>query len=292
MTLNLTSCQRIYKSKMFKTLFLLSTLSLALNCGRLLQSQEITTQAFANNLGDKKLTQVEANVRADTEESHAAGYTQGSDASRSDTVIHGQLSDGDALAGTETTTSAKGLGLSQTQNETFSREEAQPSEMLGELNEFLDSFAGDQDKYIRSINGVATDGANTDAGAIQKIFNEEDSTRKSSMADGTAQYGAGVAGQLSATRYNGKESTVRDDVSATGEDLRVAVKENLWLEDGDIKNAGAGFANSGGVNPAAASSGSGALDGDGVISGVSNALAEENLAKARSYVVSNPPRSN
>ena len=277
---------------MLKTLCLLSTLSLALNCGRLLQTQDLTTQAFANNLGDKKLTQVEANIRADTEESHAAGYTQGSDASQSDTVIHGQLSNGDALAGTETTTGARGIGLSQTQNETFSREVAATSEANDELDDFLDSFAGDQDKYIRSINGVATDGANTDAGAIQKIFNEEDSTRKSSMADGNAQYGAGVAGQLSATKYNGKKGTVRDDVSATGEDLRVAVKENLWLEDGDLKNAGLGVSKAGGPNPAAASSGSGALDGNGVLSGVSNALAEEDLAKARSFVVANPEENN
>lgn len=277
---------------MFKTLLIFSSLALALNCGRLLQTQELTTQAFANNLGDKKLTQVESNVRADTEESRAAGYTQGSLASNSKTVIHGQLSNGDALAGTETTTSAQGLGLSQTQNETFSREQAAPSQVMDELDSFLGSFAADQDKYIRSINGVATDGADTGAGAIQKIFNEGDSTRKASSADGIAKFGAGVAGQLSAAKYNGKKSTVRDDVSATGENLRVAVAENLWMKDGEIKNTGAGFSDAGGANPAVASSGSGALDGDGVISGVSNAVAEENKAKARSYVVANPPRNN
>ena len=271
---------------MLRTLFVLSSLTLCLSGYRLLRSQEITTQAFANNLGDQKLTQVEANVRADTEESHSAGYTQGSDASESNTVIHGQLDKGDALAGTETTTEGKGNATSQTQNETFSREDPDPSEALEELNNFLDSF-GDE-KYIRSINGVATDGATTNAGAIQKIFNEEDSTRKASGADGNAKFGAGVAGQISATRYNGKDATIRDDVSATGQDLRVAVRENLWLEDGDIKNAGAGFSDSAGPNNAAASSGSGVLDADGVISGVSDAKAEEDKAKARTYVVMNP----
>jgi hypothetical protein len=273
---------------MLRTLLVLSTLTISLNCFRLLQTQELTTQAFANNFENEKLTQVEANIRSDTEESHAAGYTMGSEASNSKTLIHGQLKDGDALAGTETTTSGKGTGLSQTQNETFSREVPNASGVMDELKNFLDSFG--EDKYIRSINGVATDGANTKAGAIQKMFNEEDSTRKASGADGTADYGAGVAGQLSATRYNGKDATVRDDVSATGENLRVAVRENLWLEDGDIKNAGAGFADSGGPNNAAASSGSGALDGDGVLSGVSTADAEGDKAKARSYVVANPPR--
>lgn len=273
---------------MFKTLFLFSSLALSLSCGRLLQSQEITTQAFANNLGDQKLTQVEANVRSDTEESHSAGYTQGSVASKSHTLMHGQLSGGDALAGSETTTAGLGLGLSQTQNETFSREKENASEALGELKNFLDSFG--EDKYHRSINGVATDGASTNAGAIQKMFNEPGSTRKASRAQGTAKWGAGVAGQLSATRYNGKDNTIRDDVSATGQDLRVAVGENLWLENGEIKNAGAGFSDAGGPNPAAASSGSGVLDGDGVINGVSKAEAKENKAKARSYVTSNPDR--
>ena len=273
---------------MLRTLLMLSTLSIALNGFRLLQTQELTTQAFANNFENEKLSQVEANIRSDTEESHSAGYTQGSEASNSKTVIHGQLNDGDALAGSETTTSGKGTGISQTQNETFSREKPNPSEVMDELKDFLDSFG--EDKYIRSINGVATDGANTSAGAIQKMFNEEDSTRKASGADGKAEYGAGVAGQLSATRYNGKDATVRDDVSATGENLRVAVRENLWLEDGDIKNAGAGFSDSEGPNNAAASSGSGALDGDGVLSGVSTADAEGEKAKARSYVVANPPR--
>ena len=47
-------------------------------------------------------------------------------------------------------------GLSQTQNETFSREQPDPSEVMDELKNFLDSFG--EDKYIRSINGVATDG--------------------------------------------------------------------------------------------------------------------------------------
>ena len=275
---------------MFKTLFVLSSLAVCLTSFRLLQTQELTTQAFANNLGDQKLTQVEANVRSDTEESHSAGYTQGSISSNSDTIIHGQLDQGDALAGTETTTAGKGVGLSQTQNETFSREVAQATGAVDELKNFLDSFG--EDKYIRSINGVATDGANTNAGAIQKMFNEHDSTRKASGAQGTADYGAGVAGQLSATRYNGKDATVRDDVSATGENLRVAVRENLWLEDGDIKNAGAGFADSAGPNNAAASSASTVLDGDGVINGVSNAESTEDKAKARSYAVTNPPRDH
>ena len=273
---------------MYRTLLIFSTLYLSLSCGRLLQSQEVTTQAFANNLGDQKLTQVEANVRSDTEESHAAGFTQGTVASKSKTLMHGQLSDGDALAGSETVTEGKGTGLSQTQNETFSREKAVASGALGELNDFLDKFG--EDKYHRSINGVATDGATTNAGAIQKMFNEPGSTRKASRAQGTAKWGAGVAGQLSATRYNGKDATIRDDVSATGQDLRVAVAENLWLEDGEIKNAGAGFSDAGGPNPASAASGAGVLDGDGVISGVSNALAEENKAKARAYVTTNPDR--
>lgn len=273
---------------MFKTLFVLSCLSVCLPAYRLLQTQELSTQAFANNLGDQKLTQVEANVRSDTEESHSAGYTQGSVSSNSDTLMHGQIDQGDALAGSETTTAGRGIGLSQTQNETFSREVPKASDAVDELKAFLDSF-GD-DKYIRSINGVATDGATTKAGTIQKMFNEKDSTRKASGAEGTAEYGAGVAGQLSATRYNGKDATVRDDVSATGEKLRVAVRENLWLEDGDIKNAGAGFADSGGPNNAAASSASTVLDGDGVISGVSNAESTEDKAKARSYAVTNPPR--
>jgi len=273
---------------MHKTLLILSTLALSLSCGRLLQSQEVTTQAFANNLGDQKLTQVEANVRSDTEESHAAGYSSGTVASRSDSLMHGQLSDGDALAGTETTTGGLGESLSQTQNETFSREEAVASDALGELKDFLDNFG--EDKYHRSINGVATDGATTNAGTIQKMFNEPGSTRKASRAEGTAKWGAGVAGQLSATRYNGKDATIRDDVSATGQDLRVAVGENLWLEDGEIRNAGAAFSDAGGPDPAAAASGSGVLDGDGVINGVSNALAEEDKAKARAYVVANPDR--
>jgi hypothetical protein len=274
---------------MHKIILTLSLMVASLSCARLLQSQEVSTQAFANNLGDNKLTQVEANVRSDTEESHAAGYTQGTDSSRSKTIMHGQISGGDALAGTETVTRGKGIGLSQTQNETFSREKAVASGAMDELKNFLDKF-GD-DKYHRSINGVATDGANTDSGAIQKIFNEPGSTRKASRAIGTAKWGAGVAGQLSATRYNGKDATVRDDVSATGQDLRVAVAENLWLENGEIKNAGAGFSDAGGPNPASAASGAGVLDGEGVINGVSTAEAEEDKAKARAYVVANPPRN-
>lgn len=273
---------------MFKTLFAFSLLALSLRGFRLLQTQELTTQAFANNFEDQKVTQVEANVRSDTEESHSAGYTMGSLGSKSDTVMHGQIDQGDALAGSETTTAGLGEGLSQTQNETFSREEPLAGGAVTELKDFLDSFG--EEKYIRSINGVATDGANTKAGAVQKMFNEPGSTRKASGADGTADYGAGVAGQLSATRYNGKDATVRDDVSATGENLRVAVRENLWLEDGDIKNAGAGFADSQGPNNAVASSASSVLEGDGVISGVSRSEALDDRAKARSYATANPPR--
>lgn len=273
---------------MFKTLFFLSSLAITMNCGRLLQTQQMDTQAFANNFGDQMVTQVESNVRADTEESYAAGYSQGTNGSYSDTVLHAQLLDGDALAGTETVTNTRGIGLSQTQNETFSREVAAPSDVMDELDSFLDSFG--KDKYVRSINGVATDGAETAAGAIQKIFNEKDSTRKASSADGIAKYGAGVAGQISAARYNGQDSTVRDNVSATGEDLRVAVAENLWMEDGDLKNAGAGFSDAGGANPAVASSGAGALEGNGILSGVSTSEAFEDKAKARSFVVANPPR--
>lgn len=271
---------------MFKNLVLLSTLALSLTCYRLLQSQELTTQGFANNLGLQKLTQVEANIRSDTEESHSAGFNQSTDSSNSDTVIHGQLLNGDALAGTETISRGSGMGLSQTQNETFSREQALVGNAKDELSAFLDKF-GD-DKYHRSINGTAADGYQTTSGAIQKIFNEEDSTRKSSGAESTARYGAGVAGQLSATRYAGDDATLRNDTSATGENVRVAVRENLWLEDGKIKNAGAAFADSEGPNPTSASSGAGVLDGDGTLNGNTRAEAVEDRAKSRSYVTANP----
>ncbi|MEL6750444.1 MAG: hypothetical protein AAFO09_09215, partial [Pseudomonadota bacterium] len=84
------------------------------------QSQELDTQGFANNLGHQRLTQVEANVRSDTEESHSAGFNQSDISSNSNTLLHGQIDCcGDALAGTETTTGGRGQGLSQTQNETL-----------------------------------------------------------------------------------------------------------------------------------------------------------------------------
>jgi len=276
---------------MIRSLVLICLCALSLSAGRLLQSQELTSQAFANNFGDKFVTQVEGNVRADTEESHAAGYNMSNLTSNSDSLLHGQLNRGDALAGSETISRGTGLGLTQTQNETFSRENAQVSGVLDELNSFLDSFAGDKDKYIRSINGVATDGANTTAGAIQKIFNEQGSTRRSGRTNGTAQYGAGVAGQLTAIKYGDKKYTNRNDVSATGENLRVATVENNWLEAGEIQGAGAGFSDSAGPNPASASSGSAALEGDGVISGRSRSEARPDVAKARTYTTSNPPRN-
>ena len=274
---------------MIKTLILCSTLALSLTCGRLLQSQELTTQAFANNFGDQKLTQVEGNIRSFREESHSAGFNQSTDSSNADTLIHGQIDNGDALAGTETIARGTGEGLSQTQNESFSREDELVGDAKKELNAFLDKFSNGEDKYYRGINGSATDGYKTDAGAIRKIFNEApDSTRMSAGAQGTAEYGAGVAGQLSATRYAGKDNTIRDDASATGQNLRVAVRENLQLEDQKIKNAGASFSDAEGPNPASAASGSGALDGDGVLSGRSRAEAAEDRAKARAYVTSNP----
>jgi len=275
---------------MIRHLVLICLCALSLSAGRLLQSQELTSQAFANNFGDKFITQVEGNVRADTEESHAAGYNMSSLTSNSDSLLHGQLDRGDALAGSETISRGTGLGLTQTQNETFSREQAQVSGVLDELNSFLDSFA-DHPKYIRSINGVATDGANTTAGAVQKIFNERGSTRRSGRTNGTAQWGAGVAGQLTAIQYGDKRYTNRNDVSATGENLRVATVENNWLEAGDIKGAGAGFSDSAGPNPASASSGSAALEGDGVINARSRSESRPDVAKARTYTTSNPPRN-
>lgn len=276
---------------MIKSLVLICLCALSLSAGRLLQSQELTSQAFANNFGDKFVTQVEGNVRADTEESHAAGYNMSSGSSNSDSLLHGQLQRGDALAGSETIARGTGLGLSQTQNETFSRENAQVSGVLDELNSFLDSFAGNQDKYIRSINGVATDGANTTAGAIQKIFNEPNSTRRSGRTNGTAEYGAGVAGQLTAAKNGEKRYTNRNDVSATGENLRVATVDNLWIEGSDLRGAGAGFSDSAGLTPASASSGSAALEGDGVISGRSRSESSPGVTKARTYTTSNPPRN-
>lgn len=274
---------------MFKTLILCSTLALSLTCGRLLQSQEATTQAFANNFGDQKLTQVEGNIRSFREESHSAGFNQSTDSSNSDTLIHGQIDNGDALAGTETISKGTGEGLSQTQNETFSREVEPASAALDEATAFLDKFSDGEDKYHRGINGVATDGYKTDSGVIRKIFNEApDTTRMSAGAQGTAEYGAGVAGQLSATRYAGKDNTLRNDASTTGQNLRVAVRENLLLEDQKIKNADAAFSNSEGPNSAAAASGSGVLNGDGVLSGRSRSEAVDDKAKARSYITSNP----
>ena len=273
---------------MIRHLVLFCLYTLSLSAGRLLQSQELTSQAFANNFGDKFITQVEGNVRADTEESHAAGYNMSSLTSNSDSLLHGQLQRGDALAGSETTSRGTGYGLTQTQNETFSREKAQVSGVLDELNSFLDSFG--EDKYIRSINGVATDGANTTAGAVQKIFKEPGSTRRSGRTNGTAKWGAGVAGQLTAIEYAGKRYTNRNDVSATGQDLRVATVENNWLEGNEIKGAGAGFSDSAGPQPASASSGSAALEGDGVINARSRSESKPNLAKARTYTTSNPDR--
>lgn len=275
---------------MIRHLVLICLSALSLSAGRLLQSQELTSQAFANNFGDKFITQVEGNVRADTEESHAAGYNMSSLTSNSDSLLHGQLRDGDALAGSETVSEGTGVGLTQTQNETFSREKAQVSGVLDELNSFLDSFG--EEKYIRSINGVATDGANTTAGAVQKIFNEPGSTRRSGRTNGTAQWGAGVAGQLTAIDYAGKRYTNRNDVSATGQNLRVATVENNWLEGGELKGAGAGFSDSAGPNPASASSGSSALEGDGVINARSRSESKPDVAKARTYTTSNPPRDH
>jgi len=275
---------------MIRNLVLLCLCSLSLSAGRLLQSQELTSQAFANNFGDKFITQVEGNVRADTEESHAAGYNMSGGSSNSDSLLHGQLRYGDALAGSETISRGTGIGLSQTQNETFSREQAQVSGVLDELNSFLDSF-GD-DKYIRSINGVATDGANTTAGAIQKIFNEPGSTRRSGRTNGTAEWGAGVAGQLTAGQNGDKRYTNRNDVSATGQNIRVATVDNNWVEAGDFRGAGAGFSDAGGPNPASASSGSAALEGDGVINARSRSESKPGVTKARTYTTNNPPRSH
>lgn len=276
---------------MINNLVLICLCALSLSAGRLLQSQELTSQAFANNFGDNFVTQVEGNVRADTEESHAAGYNMSNLTSNSESLLHGQLNDGDALAGSETVSRGTGLGLTQSQNETFSRENAQVSGVLDELNSFLDSFAGDKEKYVRSFNGVATDGANTTAGAIQKIYNEPNSTRRSGRTNGTAQYGAGVAGQMTAIKNGEKQYTNRNDVSATGENLRVATVENNWIEGNEIKGSGAGFSDSGGVNPASASSGSAALEGDGVISGRSSSEAKPDVAKARTYTTSNPRKN-
>lgn len=279
---------------MIRNLVLICIYTLSLSAGRLLQSQELTSQAFANNFGDQFVTQVEGNVRADTEESHAAGYNMANLNSYSDSVLHGQLNSGDALAGSETVSRGDGIGLSQTQNETFSRENAQVTGVLDELNDFLDSFADGEDKYVRSINGVATDGANTTAGAIQKIYNEPGSTRRSGRTNGTADYGAAVAGQLTAAQNGGKDGnryTNRNDVSATGEDLNVSTVENNWLEGDDIKAAGAGFSDSGGYSPASASSGSGALEGDGVISARSKSESSPGVTKARTFTTSNPGKN-
>lgn len=276
---------------MNRHLLLLSLMAFSLSCGRLLQSQELTGQAFANNLGNKTyVTQVETNLRSDTEHSNAAGYNSSDGSSNSDSLAHGQISQGNAMAGTETIARGSGKGLSQTQNETFSREKALLGKSKDELTGFLANFA-DGPKFIRSYNGVATDGYETKAGVYQKIRNEGESTKKVSGADGSATWGSGVGGQQSANRYAGKEQSVRNDVSVTGENLNVNVKENLQMEDGEIKQAGAGFAKAQGENSAAASSSDGALDGEGVINGVNTAEAKENTATARSYVTSNPPRN-
>ena len=271
---------------MIKTIFLCFNLFLSLSSYRLLQSQELSTQGFANNLGENKLTQVEANIRSDTEESHSAGFNQASDSSNSDTVIHGQVNDGDVLAGTETISRGAGNGLSQTQNETFSREKALVGNAANEMAAFLEKFGSEA--YHRAINGTAADGFLTNSDAIHKMFNEENSTRKSSGAESNAKYGAGVAGQLSATRYNGKDASLRNDTSATGEDVNVAVRENLWLEDGELTNAGAAFGDSLGSNPTSASSSAAVLDGDGILSGNTRAEASDDRAKSRSYATSNP----
>ncbi|MEL6702612.1 MAG: hypothetical protein AAFO58_13180, partial [Pseudomonadota bacterium] len=91
--------------------------------------------------------------------------------------------------------------------------------------------------------------------------------------------------------YAGKRYTNRNDVSATGENLRVATVENNWLEGNEIKGAGAGFSDSAGPNPASASSGSAALEGDGVINARSRSESRPDVAKARTYTTSNPPRN-
>lgn len=276
---------------MFKRLLLLSTLSLTMTAwavvpARRRQSQELDTQGFANNLGHQRLTQVEANVRSDTEESHSAGFNQSDISSNSNTLLHGQIDCcGDALAGTETTTGGRGQGLSQTQNETFSREVAKRSNSIEELNAFLDKFG--EDKKVRSINGSASDGYRTRSGSFQKIRNEGESTKKASGTDSSARYGSAIAGQLSAVRYAGKDNQLRNDAASTGEYARAAVRENLWLEDGMIRNGGAAFSDSEGAQPASASSGSVALDGDGVISGNTRSIAEDDIAKARTYVAAN-----
>lgn len=276
---------------MNRHLLLLSLMAFSLSCGRLLQSQELSGQAFANNLGNKTfVTQVEANLRSDTEHSNAAGYNSSTGSSNSDSLAHGQIAGENALAGTETVAKGTGKGLSQTQNETYSREKALLGKSKDELTAFLAKF--NHKKVIRSYNGVATDGYDTTAGAYQKIRNEGDSTKKVSGADGTARYGSGVAGQQSANRYAGQEQSARNDASITGENLNVNVKENLHMENGDLKIAAAAFADAEGENAAAASSSAGALDGNGVISGVNTAEAHENVANAKSYVTSNPPRNH
>lgn len=276
---------------MFKQLLLLGTLAFTLNAYRLLQSQELDTQAFANNFGDQRLTQVEANVRSNREESHAAGFNQSTISSNSDTLLHGQLLNQDALAGTETVSKGTGEGLSQTQNETFSREVEVRGDSVDELRAFLDKFAvgKNADKYIRGINGVATDGFRTSAGSIQKIRNEGSSTKRAAGANGTARYGTGVAGQISGIKNGEDELTVRDDAATSGENIRVAVRENNMLDEGETNVAGAAFADAEGPNPASASSGSVAIEGDGVISGRSRSEAKEDIAKARTYTTVNEP---
>lgn len=279
---------------MLKRLLLLSTLSLSMSAWAIgrgsRQSQELSTQGFANNLGDQRLTQVEANVRSDTEESHSAGFNQSTIESNSNTLLHGQIQSGDALAGTETVAGGLGKGLSQTQNETFSRENAKVGSSIDELTAFLDKFGSE--KYIRSINGSASDGFQTKSGSFQKIRNEGDSSKKASGTDATAKYGSAVAGQLSAVRYAGNDNSVRNDAAATGENVRAAVRENLWLENGQIKNGGAAFSDSEGEQPASASSGSVALGGDGVISGNTRSVSKDDIAKARTYVATNRADEN
>lgn len=274
---------------MFKQLLLLGTLAFTLTGYRLLQSQELDTQAFANNFGDQRLTQVEANVRSNREESHAAGFNQSTISSNSDTLLHGQMLNQDALAGTETVSKGTGEGLSQTQNETFSREVEVRGDSVDELRAFLDKFAAGKDRYIRGINGVATDGFRTSAGSIQKIRNEGSSTKRAAGAQGTARYGTGVAGQISGIKNGEDELTVRDDAATSGENIRVAVRENNLLDEGETNVAGAAFADSEGPNPASASSGSVAIEGDGVISGRSRSEARDDIAKARTYTTVNEP---
>lgn len=277
---------------MFRQLLLIGTLALSLSSLRLLQSQELSTQAFANNFGDERLTQVEGNVRSDREESHVAGFNQSQISSNSDTLLHGQLLNGDALAGSETVSRGTGKGLSQTQNESFSREVEVRGDSNNELKAFLDKFAveKDEERYIRSIEGVATDGFKTDAGSYQKIRNEGESTKRAAGAQGTAKYGTGVAGQLSAIRNGDDDNSIRNDTATSGEDIRVAVRENNQLDDENTSSAGAAFADSNGPNPASASSGSVALEGDGVINAKSSSEAKEDIAKARTYVTSNEPK--